>query len=190
MSDQASHSHDPGGKVKIAVSSDIESTAIFSPCGRYRVLLSRRWESPDAKSGYVLWIGMNPSTADANFDDPTVKKERKYTNRWGYAHYMKCNVMDYRATKPKMLLAPDVVPRSEVNLPTIIEAAKGAAIVVLAFGAPHKKLRKYGEEVISELRKLDIPLYCMNYTKDGLPVHPLYQKDDAEPVLFELKAAA
>lgn len=176
--------HDPGGKVKISVSEGVESEVVFSECGRYRVLLVRRWDRENAKPGYVLWIGMNPSTADANFDDPTVKKERKYTDRWGFTHYVKCNVMDYRATKPTMLLEEGIIPRSDANLPAIIEAAKGAAMVVLAFGAPHKKLRHYGQEVIAELRKLDIPLYCINVTKDGLPVHPLYQKDDAPPQLY------
>lgn len=176
--------HDPGGKVRLALADNIESHAVFSECERYRVLLSRRWHSETALPGYVLWIGMNPSTADAKFDDPTVKKERKFTNRWGYAHYVKCNVMDYRATKPKMLLEPGAIPCSEENLKTIIEAAKGASLVVLAFGAPHKKLRIYGERVVDELTKIGIPLFCLAHTKDGLPAHPLYQLDSSEPIEF------
>lgn len=180
--------HDPGGKVRLALAGDIESHAVFSDCERYRVLLSRRWRSETARPGYVLWIGMNPSTADAKFDDPTVKKERKYTNRWGYSHYVKCNVMDYRATKPKMLLEPGVIPCSEENLKAIIEAAKGASLVMLAFGAPHKKLRIYGERVVDELTKLGIPLYCLAHTKDGLPAHPLYQLDSAVPIPFKQAA--
>lgn len=176
--------HDPGGKVRLALPENVDSGAVFSKCQRYRQLLFRRWMSEIARPGYVLWIGMNPSTADGSVDDPTVFKERKFSARWGYADYRKCNVMDYRATKPKMLLDEGVIPCSDENLPAIIEQARGAALVVLGYGAPHKKLRHYGEKVISALRELDIPLYCLNVTKDGLPVHPLYQLDVAEPKLY------
>lgn len=176
--------HDPGGKVRLQLPEGIDSGAIFSPCQKYRQLLYRRWDSEAARPGYVLWIGMNPSTADGTVDDPTVFKERKYTTRWGYADYRKCNVMDYRATQPSMLLGEGIEPCSEANLPTLLNLASEAALVVLGFGAPHKKLRKYGERVIAELRKLSKPLYCLNVTKDGLPVHPLYQLDSAEPQLY------
>ncbi|KYB45746.1 hypothetical protein AB664_34185 [Brucella anthropi] len=67
--------HDPGGKVRLKVKSEIRSDAIFSACGRYRRLLKREWDGAE-KEGYVLWIGMNPSTADFNVDDPTVFKEQ------------------------------------------------------------------------------------------------------------------
>jgi hypothetical protein len=176
--------HDPGGKVKLALEAGIESSAQFSACGKYRVTLTRKWLSETARPGYVLWIGMNPSTADASFDDPTVKKERKFTSRWGYAHYVKCNVMDYRATKPKMLLEPGVIPCSEQNIHAIVSLAKGAALVILAFGAPHKKLRHYGERVVKELRAADVEMYCLGFTKDRLPVHPLYQLDSSEPIKY------
>lgn len=182
--------HDPGGKVRLALSSNIESDAVFSDCERFRLLLTRRWEQEHAKPGYVLWIGMNPSTADAKFDDPTVKKERKYTSRWGYSQYVKCNVMDYRATKPKMLLEPGVIPRSEENLPMILRLAEDAALVMLAFGAPHKKLRRYGQDVVEALERKSIPTFCLAHTKDGLPVHPLYQLDSADPVRFNTLLAA
>jgi hypothetical protein len=176
--------HDPGGKVRLALPDNLESGAVFSTCQRYRQLLYRKWADTTAKPGYVLWIGMNPSTADGSVDDPTVFKERKFTVRFGYAEYRKCNVMDYRATKPKMLLGEGVEPCSPDNLPEIIRQAEGAAMVILAFGAPHKRLRKYGEGVIAALRERKIDLYCINTTKDGLPSHPLYQLDASDPKLY------
>lgn len=176
--------HDPGGKVRISLPDNLQSGAVFSVCQKYRQLLYRSWADPLAKAGYILWIGMNPSTADGTVDDPTVFKERKYTARFGYADYRKCNVMDYRATKPKMLLEEGVVPCSPDNLPEIIRQAEGAAMVILAFGAPHKRLRKYGEAVITALRERKIDLYCINTTKDGLPCHPLYQLDSSDPKLY------
>src|SRR5690606_22098916 len=104
------------------------------------------------KLGFVLWIGMNPSTAAIDVDDPTVFKEQKFTRRWGYGRYVKTNVMDYRATHPKMLLEPGVVPCTEENLKTIVEYAKQAEIIVMAYGSLHKKLAHHGQAVTDALR--------------------------------------
>lgn len=175
--------HDPGGKVRIALEAGIDGGASFSMCGQYRQTLWRLW-SGASLPGFVLWIGMNPSTADGKVDDPTVKKERKFTVKWGFGHYVKCNVMDYRATDPKSLRNPGVVPCSDDNLPVIMALAKEASLVVLAFGSPHKSLRVHGENVVRELRAAGIPMHCLALTKDGLPGHPLYLKDSSELIAF------
>lgn len=179
------HGHDPGGKVRLKLKGDVIGDAVFSTCGRYRMLLTRTWAEAE-RPGSVLWIGMNPSTAEADVDDPTVFKECKFTRRWGYGRYVKANVMDYRATHPKMLLADDVVPCSPANLPAIVDAARAADVVVLAYGALHKKLARYGEAVRQALRAEGIRLHVLALTKDGHPRHPLYLRDDCE--LVELSA--
>lgn len=179
--------HDPGGKVKIGLAAGIEGGAVFSDCGRYRQSLWRMWAGA-SKSGYVLWIGMNPSTADGTADDPTVFKECKFTRRWGFGHYVKCNVMDYRATDQKRLRAPDVVPCSDANLPAIVELAKQAKLVVLAFGSPHKSLHVHGQNVVRELSAAGVPMHCLALTKQGLPGHPLYLKDNSELMPFPVAA--
>jgi hypothetical protein len=179
--------HDPGGKVKIGLADGVDGGAVFSDCGRYRQSLWRKWDGA-TRDGYVLWIGMNPSTADGTADDPTVFKERKFTKRWGFGHYVKCNVMDYRATDQKRLRAPDVVPCSDANLPTIVELAKGAQLVVLAFGSPHKSLNVHGQNVVRELSAAGVEMHCLALTKQGLPGHPLYLKDDSELMPFPVAA--
>lgn len=179
MANPSSFSHDPGGKVRLRLKDGVTGTAVFSACGRHRTLLTREWEGA-ALPGYVLWIGMNPSTAAADVDDPTVFKECKFTRRWGYGSYVKCNVMDYRATHPKMLLAEGVEACSAENLPAIVEAARGAAVVVLAYGALHRKLAHHGEAVAAALKGEGIRLRALAFTKAGHPGHPLYLKDDAE----------
>jgi hypothetical protein len=68
---------------------------------QYRPLLWREWGAPGA--AYHLFIGMNPSTADAMVNDPTVATEIRLCMRWGVSAYRKCNVSDYRATSPKDL---------------------------------------------------------------------------------------
>lgn len=185
METNAEAAHDPGGKVRLKLRDGVTGTAIFSECGRHRTMLTRSWEGAE-RPGSVLWIGMNPSTAEANVDDPTVFKECKFTRRWGYGRYVKCNAMDYRATHPSMLLAEGVVACSPANLPTIIAAARDADIVVLCFGALHKRLAHHGEAVIKALKGEGIKLHALSFTKAGHPGHPLYLKDDSP--LIEIAA--
>jgi len=175
--------HDPGGKVRLRLREGVSGEAWFSSCGRYRRLLTRSWAGAD-KPGSVLWIGMNPSTAAADVDDPTVAKECRFTKRWGYGRYVKANVMDYRATHPGMLLAEGVVPCSPENLPAIVSAAREAAIVMLAFGALHRKLACHGRAVLSALKEEGIAAHALKLTKDGSPGHPLYIREDSLPFPF------
>lgn len=177
--------HDPGGKVRLALRPGIRAQAVFSRCGRYRRLLSRDWgEGP-----FALWIGMNPSTADASADDPTVAREVAYTrDRLGLARYVKTNVMDYRATHPRDLLAPGVAPSSPENLPEIVALAADAAIVVLAFGAVHPRLRHHPVAVESALAGAGVVTHCLGTTKDGSPRHPLYLSKDAPLAVFDAPA--
>jgi hypothetical protein len=189
--DAAAHlAHDPGGKVRIGLEQDIEGGAYFSPDGRHRHLLWRFWQDGITRPGFVFWIGMNPSTADASVDDPTVKKERKFTKRWGYGGYVKANVMDYRATDPKRLMDPGIVPCTDHNLEVIIDVARQADVIVLAFGSPHKKLRHHGQNVVRAIHGIGKPMHCLALTKDGLPGHPLYLKDTSELVPFPVRIAA
>lgn len=173
--------HDPGGKTRMRLLPDCIGDAEFSDCLRYRHWLSRDWSASDESGppfSYALWIGMNPSTAEADVDDPTIRREIAFTKAMGLSVYVKCNVMDYRATDPKALLS--VSPRSGENLPCILRHAKYAGRVVLAYGALPNKLRRYADEVVSALR--GTPLYCMGKTASGAPRHPLYLPGDAQCV--------
>ena len=174
--------HDPGGKVRLSLPPDIGGNAAFSPCGRYRHMLSRSWGLEDGLThGYALWIGMNPSTADAEVDDPTCRREVIYTRtRLKLSSYAKCNVMDYRATDPKTLLKLTAEERaSGLNLRWITDLAKGAHTVIAAWGALPAELRGHALVVESALTRLDIKLNCVGFTKDGSPRHPLYVRRDA-----------
>lgn len=175
--------HDPGGKVRINLRQNIIGGATFSDCGQYRPLLWRDWEGA-LKAGHVLWIGMNPSTADGDVDDPTVRRECDFTSSWGYGAYRKCNVMDFRATQPKALCLPGVAPRCEINLDVIAEQARAAQIVVLAFGSLHKKLSHCGVEVVDTLKGHGTKMWCLGLTGNGSPRHPLYLRKDSKLIEF------
>ena len=176
--------HDPGGKVRLALPLGMEGDAWFSPCGRYRQLLTRRWGEGPA----VLWIGMNPSTADAAVDDPTVRKEIGFTRRWGFSAYAKVNVMDYRATDPKDLRKPDVLPRSLRNASGLVEGLRDAALVICCWGALHPKLRPHADFMLTNLRERRLPLFCLGTNGDGSPKHPLYLRSDSLRLPFDTPA--
>jgi len=169
--------YDPSSKVLLPLEPGVSGSAEFSECGGYRRLLTRRW-GDDEDAPYALCIGMNPSLADAASDDPTTHRECRMTRSWGEKAYVKANVMDYRATHPDDLLAPEVVPSSPDNLPTILSAAERATRIVMCYGVLPKSLKGYAETVVDALRSAGHELWCLGRNGDGSPKHPLYLRSD------------
>lgn len=124
---------------------------------------------------------MNPSTATEEVDDPTVQREWTYTrSRLGVSAYVKANVMDYRATDPKALLDSGLALQSDQNRDAILDSARHAKYVVLAFGVlANRQQREYAAELVTALEADGIPLSCLGFTADGSPRHPLYVRQDS-----------
>lgn len=77
----------------------IKSDALLSTCGLYRYWLSRTWgDTPP-----LVVIGLNPSTADAMQDDPTIRRCIGFARREGCGGLMMLNLFAFRATDPAML---------------------------------------------------------------------------------------
>lgn len=169
--------HDPGGKVRLALMEGVKGDAEFSADGRYRPLM-RRWLGELFPDHYLLFIGMNPSTADATVNDPTCAREWGFTQREGFSAMVKANVGDYRATDPKMLLQPGVVASSPENLPTIRRAAAGADRVILCHGKLNRALAPAGQALIAALAEDGHDLWCFGVNGDGSAKHPLYLRAD------------
>lgn len=173
--------HDPGGKIKVALPEGVTGWAKFSACRRYRTVLGRDDAvlQTIAKPGVVLFCGMNPSMAEAEADDPTVIREWGFTKRWGYAHYVKVNFGDYRATHPRDLLMPGLIVCRKENIDEIAVQARAATIVVMAHGVLPKPLIEPGARITQMLRDIaGHKLFCLGRTKSGMPRHPLYLRSD------------
>lgn len=181
--------HDPGGSRSFPLAVGVVGDAIFSPCQRYRHALMREWPVLLAsKARPALFIGMNPSTADAMRDDPTCKREQGFARRENCTQYIKVNVMDYRATYPLDLRELGVVPRSDTNLSWIRRFAQHTrdlnGFAVAAWGVIHADLKHYTDEALAVLRATGVELLCLGVSLSGAPRHPLYQPADAKLVPF------
>ncbi|WP_063695224.1 DUF1643 domain-containing protein [Bradyrhizobium embrapense] len=156
----------------------------------YRPILTRKWVNlftaeTRLPNNFVLWIGMNPSTADASFDDPTLNKVIDFSMAWDFDGLAMMNVCDYRATDPKHLLKDGVAPRSKGNLPLIRDTAKQAAKVVAAWGNLDRRLAHFAVDTEDALRRDGIEMWCLGLNKGGTPKHPLYVRGDTPLVRFK-----
>lgn len=174
--------HNPEGKVKLKILSDVKGDALFSRDEKYRYTLTRSWNKG---KGNILWIGMNPSTATADVDDPTVRREVLFSMKWGYRKYIKCNIMDYRATHPPMLLQKNVAPCSKKNLSYILKEAKKADKIIFAYGNLKEPLQKYADKIIETLEPMSKKIFIFGNTKNGNPRHPLYIKNTAKLIKWK-----
>jgi len=169
--------HDPGGKHSWPLLPGVRGPAEFSPCGPYRHILRRDWGDPNTVVPFMLSVGMNPSTAGAFVDDPTLRKDQTYAWREGFKSLVKVNICDFRATHPKQLLAPDILPRSDENLPAISRLAKHAGLIVVCWGVMHPQLQGYVQQVVKILKPYS--LWCFGVNTDNSPRHPLFLPNDA-----------
>ena len=171
--------HDPGGKVRLRLPEGVTGEAEFSECGRYRQVLRRDWTQAGAAPRAVLFIGMNPSVADATASDPTCHRELTFAQDWGFTRYLKGNVLDWRATSPGDLPAPEIAASAD-NIPALVEMAKEAEFIVMAYGRLHKRYAGIVQDAVQAMAQTGRPLKCFGLNKDGSAKHPLYLRKDAE----------
>ncbi|MGD9836042.1 MAG: DUF1643 domain-containing protein [Piscinibacter sp.] len=128
---------------------------------------------------------LNPSTADADLDDPTIRRCLGYARAWDLGGLEVVNLYAYRATKPARLQR---VTRAEAVGPDndcyIWGAARRCREVVCAWGAHHMVDRR-AREVLDLLRRAGAMPTCLATTVDGHPSHPLYLKRELVPVPFD-----
>lgn len=154
--------------------------------GEYRYLL---WRTiPHQGQSRLLWIMLNPSTADAAQDDPTVRKVLGFSRRWGYGQVRIVNLFGLRSTSPALLKThPD--PVGKRNDDFIAEAATLAHGIVYAWGGnadPQNSLARARAVAVRGLVSMyaisNAPKWCLGFTKGNQPKHPLMLGYDTERV--------
>jgi len=152
----------------------VRNGAHISPCGKYRYNLWRSWFSANViepEAGTVLFVMLNPSTADASEDDATIRKCIGFAKKWGQGGITVVNVFGLRATDPAELFKADD-PVGPDNDRAIREAAKSHELVVAAWGTNAAKVSRARVQRVRNM--LGRRLLCLKKSKDGHPWHPLY----------------
>jgi hypothetical protein len=152
----------------------ISGSAVLSECGRYRYVLQRslgsvlRWYRP------MLFIMLNPSTADASVDDPTIRRCIWFAKREGATHLTVVNLFALRATDPQELqrASDPIGPENDRHIGEQVEKHNGRPIVA-AWGA-----HKFARNRAAEVRLKFGPFLCLGMTVNNCPKHPLYLKSD------------
>ena len=132
--------------------------------------------------GRMVWIMLNPSTADDDVDDPTIRRCIGFARAWGYSELEVVNLFAARATNPKDLRTFDD-PVGDGNDDTILEVTARAVLIVCGWGQ-WGWLYGRGEHVVRLLHLHRRPLDCLGTTKHGQPRHPLYLPRSVLPVPF------
>lgn len=161
----------------------VGSTAVISSCQRYRYTLTRQIGCADK---VVTFIMLNPSTADAHEDDPTIRRCKGFARHLAAGKLIVVNLFAFRATKPKVLLAEKepVGPENDGHIRRAAEEAHNSGGIVIAAWGAHGGHRDRDKQVMALLDAWDIFPKSLAETASGMPRHPLYLPSNCKPLSY------
>lgn len=165
----------------------IERSALLSGDHVYRYTLERRWEPRGASGDGALWVMLNPSTADAEIDDQTIRRCISFSRALGFRSLKVVNLFALRATDPDELRKADdpIGPHNDRTLE--LEAAEAQQIIV-AWGAQPTFWRQHRAEMVTALLRRCAfyaqDLKCLGRTSKGHPRHPSRLANDTKLEVF------
>ena len=151
----------------------IETGARFNKNRTHRYALWRVWDTNAPK---VMFIGLNPSTADENKEDPTLKRVIQFSKDWGFGGVFMCNLFSFITPYPEELQIDTGISENKRWLKYY---SKKTTEIVCAWGA-HKAAPNRAKMVYRFMRKAT----ALQLNNDGSPRHPLYVKSDVKRVSF------
>lgn len=152
----------------------MERYASLSDDGLYRYSLTRTWDY-DLPS--VAFCMLNPSTADALIDDPTIRRCVGFARGWGYGSLNVVNMFAWRATDPDALALADDPIGPENDRALFAVSQQGPLVCAWGASVPHY-WRHRPAAIVAQLRAARAELFHLGLTKDGHPRHPLYLRGD------------
>lgn len=157
--------------------SNCQKGCVTTKCQQYRLLLSRFIDETSHKGGVVGWVLNNPSVADHETDDPTIRRLWTYTQAWGFESMAVVNTNPYRSTNPNHGHVPSehVLQRNDHWLEQLMQFSR---VVVCGWG--DKANPDLAKRAALLLHKLG-PLHALRVTKAGNPQHPLYLHSSFKP---------
>jgi len=154
-----------------------QSGAEFSECGKYRYVLWRIWNDDLPK---IMFIGLNPSTANATMDDPTIRRVKRFAKDWGYGGVYMCNLFAYVSPNPKdLMLCGDAIGDNDKWLNEVSKRCKDILFAWGSFSEAYNRSRNFITMFPNAL--------CLGKNGNGTPKHPLYISAFKQPELFLIK---
>ena len=155
----------------------MKTDATFSECRKYRYALWRIW---DESKPYVMFIGLNPSTADETENDNTTNRCINYAKDWGYGRLCMANLFAFCTKDPDEMKAAKN-PIDKDNDVWLKKLSNNAGVVIAAWGDDGSHLGR-SKKVINMFPNLK----CLKVNKSGEPAHPLYQPGTAVPIKMSI----
>lgn len=140
-----------------------QSHAIFSPCGQYRYVLWRKW----AAGPCIMFIGLNPSTANQTKDDPTIRRVKKFAKDWGYSGVYMLNLFAVISSDPKILKKHRDPLGANDNW--LVEYGAKCEAVCFAWG----NFEEAKDRALT-VSNMFPEAVCLGFNKNGTPKHPLF----------------
>lgn len=168
----------------------ISMGASFSPCRRYRYRLWRQW---DASLPSVVWLMLNPSTADELVLDPTLRRCQGYARQWGAGGFEVLNLFALRSTDPKGLYGIED-PVGPDNDQTIADTFRLASLAgplpgydrpFVAVGWGRERMASPRARQLVPILPAGMELRSLRVNQDGSPQHPLYLPAAAKPEIWK-----
>ena len=156
--------------------------AVLSKNKRHRYLLTRHIGAGTRPDRLVNFIMLNPSTADAVDDDPTIRRCEKFAQSWRFDMMAVTNLWSYRTKSPdKLFAALPFLPQIDGrNLAVVKLVARTADLTVVAYGNKGGRDQR-DEHILDVLREVNVRPKALRVTAAGFPYHPLYVPANMEP---------
>lgn len=153
---------------------------VFSSDRLHRYTLIHRWDELFETDKGIAWICLNPSTADENQLDPTLRRIRDFSALWGYSHFIMLNAFAWRATDPADMKA-SADPIGPDNDKWIKHWSDRVDRVMIGWGEHGAHLGR-DQQVLALLDRRKT--FCLERNSSGQPKHPLYVAKKTIPLLF------
>lgn len=163
------------------------SGAIFSDDRRFRYALWRIWDLSPKSMSRVLFIGLNPSTANGTKDDPTVVRMVGFAKSWGFGGLFVGNLFSIVSANPAVLLTDTSKELYGGRNDTVIKRMRElCTLVVVGWGEFGKRVG-YRPAAVMDL--VGEPVHCIKVNRSGEPSHPLYLSGSLKLIRYYRKGA-
>jgi hypothetical protein len=160
--------------------------------GQFRWTLQRVWGA----GANIVWVGLNPSTADDLRDDPTMLREISFSQAWGFGSLTKVNIFPFRSASPRDLCRwlgerddPEVSHAVARNHSVVKNVLRGSTIRIAAWGnnVQHADLKSFLANIMINKNKWE--WHALGTNANGSPKHTLARgkhriPNDQRPIIW------